>query len=203
VRLSVESLFPKPLLFDALDHFRRSAAATYVELREMMRQDVEATLTRDECDLCIGTTIPSGYLGDPLIEIELVAVAAANHPLHQLERALSREDLAREVFIALEDASSKSSTTRPWLITNHRWTMSTVESAISAVERGMGFAWLPRERIEGALHSGALLPLALKTGRIRTVNLYLVQAHPRLAGPSTQRLSAALLEVCASSSRVN
>jgi DNA-binding transcriptional LysR family regulator len=163
-----------------------------------MRQDVEATLTHDECDLCIRTTIPSGFLGDHLISIELLAVAAATHPLHRLGRTLTRDDLAREVVIALEDAAHKSAASRSWLISHHHWTMNTVESAINAVCRGMGFAWLPRHRIDDALHSGELKPLRLKTGRIRTVNLYLVPANPRLAGPATQSLGEAILAACRS-----
>lgn len=196
VRLSVESLFPKYLLFDALAAFGKSPESTYVELRETMRLDVEATLTGGDCDLCVGITIPSGYLGDQLIGVELVAVAAASHPLHQLGRTLTREDLAREVFIALEDATLKSTASRSWLITHQRWTMSTVESAISSVSSGLGFAWLPRYRIEEQLRDGTLKPLPLRTGGIRTVHIYLVQANPRTAGPSTQRLAECILSAC-------
>lgn len=199
VRLSVESLFPKPLLFDALAAFRRSAEATYVELRETMRLDVGAELAEDRCDLCIGITIPSGFLGDPLVDIELLAVAAPHHPLHALERSLNREDLTHEVFIALEDATLKSEASRSWLASNRRWTMSTVESAIAAVRKGVGFAWLPRHRIEEELASGVLKPLKLRTGGVRLVHLYLVHANPRQPGPSTQRLAEEILAACAGS----
>jgi len=198
VRLSVESLFPKPLLFEALARFHETAESTYVELRETMRLDVAAELGEDRCDLCVGITIPSGYLGDPLLDVELIAVAAPSHRLHSVGRPLSRDDLMHEVFIALEDATAKSVASRSWLITNQRWTMSTVESAIGAVCSGMGFAWLPRHRIEEHLQTGSLKPLVLKTGGVRLVHLYLVHASARQAGPSTQGLAEAIQSVCAS-----
>jgi DNA-binding transcriptional LysR family regulator len=201
VRLAVESVFPKPLLFEALDNFRQRPEATYVELREGGRQDVDLALTQAQGDLCIGLSIPSGYLGDHLLDIELIAVAAASHPLQRLGRLLTRDDLAGEVFVAMEDATLPSASSRPWLLTNRRWSMNTVESAINAVCHGMGFAWLPRHRILDELQRGELKPLELKTGRVRMVSLFLVEANARPQGPSAQRLSEEILNVCAGARR--
>jgi len=197
VRMSVESLFPKSLLFAALDSFRRSSASTYVELREVMRLDAETALTLDQCDLCIGHMIPSGYLGDHLIDLELVAVAAADHPLQRIDRLLTLDDLSAEVFIALEDVTLKSAASLAWLVSKRHWSMSTVESAINAVCRGMGFAWLPRHLIQTELQAGVLQPLKLKTGQVRKVSLFLIVASARVLGPSAQRLTEEILQQCA------
>ncbi len=53
---------------------------------------------------------------------------------------------------------------------------------------GRGFSWLPEDRIQTELQSGALVPLALRGAEERFAMLYLIYADREAAGPGTQRL---------------
>lgn len=195
ITLVVDAAFPSHLLMEALKRFIPHGRGTRVQLNEVILSGAEQALEEGWADLVIGVQVPKGYLGDRLIEIEFVAVASPEHALHRLERELNSEDLRKEVQVVMGDSGSVRPMERGWL-GEQRWTVSSIDKAVTTVNHGLGFCWLPRHQIETELAEGKLKPLPLSEGQSFTVDLYKVFGHPERVGPATRKLAEVLMEVC-------
>lgn len=198
VTLAVEVIFPQDRLLASLDAFARLTGATRVELIESVLSGTTDQLFSGTADLAITAWVPPGFLGEPLVTVEFVAVAHPGHPLHALERPLTQRDLRQHRQLVVRDSGVKESRDAGWLGAEQRWTVSHLATSVDAVTRGMGFAWLPRHRIAPLLASDALRPLPLLEGAQRHHELYLVFADRDDAGPATRALAECLRKGCPS-----
>lgn len=167
--LVVDNIFPRSKLFVILREFQHRYPDTHVHLTEVLENhplDVDAdvaVLTRRE-DM-MGR-------GEWLMNVDFVAVAHRDHPLHRLPSPLTEEALLRYPLVRI--ASRENNIQSTSLASSECWTFSTVESAIEAVMHQVGYGWLPQERISDALASGALQPLILPHGERRATPLHLI-----------------------------
>lgn len=191
IRLAVDIIFPTWLLLECCAAFGDERPDTRIEIVETVLGGTDEALTEGRVDLAIGGTVPGGFLGDPLMQVRFVCAAAPSHPLHQLGRELTLEDLRPHRHLVVRDSGALRSRSGGWL-NEKRWTVSNKATSIRAACMGLGFAWYPVENIREELESGRLLPLPLAEGRERYVTLYLVYADAGLAGPGTRRLAAIL-----------
>ncbi|MDX9874555.1 MAG: LysR family transcriptional regulator [Spongiibacteraceae bacterium] len=201
VRLAVEIIFPTCVLLDALARFAPESRSTRVQLLETVLSGTHEALLRREADLAIIANIPPGFLGQPLLAIEFIAVAHPEHPLHQLGRELTGHDLQGHRQLVIRDSGLKRKVDAGWLGAEQRWTVSNLRTSIDAVGHGLGFAWLPREHIRPELAAGRLKPLPLREGGSRQAQLYLVFADRDGAGLATRALAEALLATCREAER--
>lgn len=194
VRLAVDAALPATLLLSALREFARLAPQTRVQLTEVVLSGADEALLQRQVELAVGTRIPTGHFGERLLDIPFVAVAHPSHPLHQLGRELTAEDLSREMQVVLRDSGHANPRDDGWLGATLRWTVSSMQAVRLLVAGGLGFAWLPEHMVAGPLRDGTLQRLPLREGRIRHVTLYLVHSQPDLAGPATRRLADELIK---------
>ncbi|HEY9278527.1 MAG TPA: LysR family transcriptional regulator [Eoetvoesiella sp.] len=194
VRLAVDVAFPTPLLLQALTQFTRLVSTTRVQLTEVVLSGAEEALLGQQADIVVGTRVPAGYLGNLLLDVEFVAVAHPNHPLHQLQRELLTEDLKRHMQIVVRDSGTVSPRDEGWLGAPERWTVTSMETSVAMVQDGLGFAWLPRHLLQKRLQAGSLWPLPLRQGQVRQVPLYLIFGCTGQIGPATRQLATALEE---------
>ena len=66
-------------------------------------------------DLVIGGVVPGGFLGDPLMQVRFVCAAAPSHPLHQLGRTLTLDDLRQHRHLVVRDSGALRSRSGGWL----------------------------------------------------------------------------------------
>ncbi|GHA93784.1 LysR family transcriptional regulator [Modicisalibacter luteus] len=196
VRLAVEIIFPPDLLGRALTAFVPESRATRVQLIESVLSGTHEALLNHEADLIVTNRMPPGFLGQALMPIEFIAVAHAQHALHQLERELTSQDLAGHRQFVVRDSGLKRRQDAGWLGAEQRWTVSHLKTSIQFVTQGLGFAWLPREHIREELAAGQLKPLPLIEGGSRQETLYMVFADRDGAGPATRALAHALQDTC-------
>jgi DNA-binding transcriptional LysR family regulator len=137
----------------------------------------------------IVSTIPTGFLGDALMDIEFVAVAHPCHPLHALGRELEAEDLSRNLHIVVRDSGTNPRDHGWWLNSSQRWTVTSPHTRMEMICNGIGFGWLAEHKIQKQLEQGLLKPLPLRVGQRRKLSLSLVVTNPELAGPATCRLA--------------
>ena len=200
IRIAVDIVFPTWLLLQCLAAFGRERPETRIELIESVLGGTEEALTEGRVDLAIGGVVPGGFLGDPLMQVRFVCAAAPSHPLHQLGRTLTLDDLRQHRHLVIRDSGALRSRTGGWL-NEQRWTVSHKATSIRAACMGLGFAWYPAENIRDELDSGALVPLPLAEGRERFVSLYLIFADADTAGPGVRRLAEILRERVAETCR--
>lgn len=187
IRLVVDVAFPSQLLTNALTAFAPQDQGTRVLLEEVVLSGAAEALEEGNADLVIGAELPGGFLSDALMEIEFIAVAHPQHPLHQLGRELTMSDLEKEMQVVVKDSGQRAPRDIGWLGAEHRWTVSSMDTAVTTVSSGLGYGWLPRHQIIEALDKQQLRPLPLKSGSCFSSYLYLTygQEHP---GPATQLL---------------
>ena len=198
MRLAVEVIFPTWLLLQCLATFAKERPETRIELYETVLGGTDEALLQGNVDIAIGSRVPAGFLGDPLMRLRFIAVAHPDHPLHRLGRELGLRDLSRQRQLVIRDSGTQRTRTGGWLGAEQRWTVSNKATSIRAATMGLGFAWYPEENIRDELASGMLKPLPLKEGAEKWAELYLVFAERDYAARDTLRLAGIIREAVAS-----
>lgn len=193
IELVFDAVFPSALLLETLTRFSRERTPTRVQLREVVLSGAEDALRDGHSDLVISPIVPAGFIGERLIEVEFIAVAHPDHPLHQRD-TLNYRDLKHHTQLVIRDSGLRQQRDAGWLGAKHRWTVSSMSTSISALTRRLGFGWLPRHAISAELASGLLKPLPLTRGQRRHALLYLILPHGDDCGPATRRLADMLCE---------
>lgn len=193
VRLAVEIILPPELLLGALARFAEQAPQIRVQLIESVLSGTSEALVQRQADLAVTGMVPPGFLGDPLVQVEFVAVAHNDHPLLALDRTLTQEDLRHHRQVVIRDTGRYRQVDSGWLGADARWTVSHLTTAIAIIRRGLAFAWLPRDFVAQDLATGTLRALPLAQGGARTETLYLVYADPANAGQATRQLGEMLV----------
>lgn len=189
----VDGIFPRTYLFAALQKFNAMNQFTRLHIYEEILSGPTEALIEGRADLAITSKIPQGFSGDKIIEIESMAYAHPNHPLHQLRRELTEEDLRTERYIVVRDSGVKGERNEGWLGSEYLWKVDSIDLKVNLVAQGIGFSWLPRLIVEE--RQLPLKPLPLQIGRTRHYPLYLVLRDLQKIGPSCQQLTNAIKEV--------
>src|SRR5271169_3510303 len=175
LRLAVEIIFPTWLLLQCFARFADERPQMRIELYETVLSGTEEALLQRRVDLAICSRVPPGFAGDPLMRLRFIAAAHPDHPLHQLGRDLTMQDLRQHRHLIIRDTGSQRRS-GSWLGAEQSWTVSHKATSIHAATMGLGFAWFPEEMVRDELQRGLLKPLPLREGGERWDNLYLVFA---------------------------
>jgi len=193
IRIAVDILFPTWLLLQCFAEFCGEHPDTHLELYETVLGGTGEALAARRVELAIGTSVPQGFAGDILMPVRTVCMAAPSHPLHQLGRELTLEDLRRHRHIVIRDSGEQRVRSAGWL-NELRLTVSNKATSIHAVTTGMGYAWYPEDSVRGELERGALKPLPLREGAEKAGTIYLVFADREAAGPGALKLAGIIRE---------
>lgn len=196
VRIAVDHLFPMDRLLLVLDQFSHEAPLTRVDLQETVLSGGDEALIRGDVDLAVLPQAPPGFLAEPLMRFEFLAVAHPDHPLQHLGRSIDMNDLRRHRQVVIRDSGERRSRDAGWLGSEQRWTVTHMSTSIRAVCSGLGFAWFPRHHIHKELEAGILVPLPLREGGTREDGLELIYRDRDYAGPATEHLAALLRQGC-------
>ncbi|ETX12560.1 LysR family transcriptional regulator [Marinomonas ushuaiensis DSM 15871] len=196
LELVVDQIFPTPALLSALKAFESQSQGTAVQLREMVLSGSTEALTLGNPDLVLSSIVPKGYLADPIVEVEMMAVASPDHVLFQEKSPINNERLSHELQLVVRDSPVESPVDAGWLGVERRWTVSSVQSALEVVVSGMGFAWLPKAGIENELSTGKLKKLDLVSGGEQSFHLYAIFGKGERTGPAARLLVELLQAEC-------
>ncbi|HXC60666.1 MAG TPA: LysR family transcriptional regulator [Steroidobacteraceae bacterium] len=186
LKLVVDAAFPQQRLLGVLAELRVSCADTTISLADAVLSGAEDAIVDGAADVVVTTRVPQGFLGDWLMDVEMVAVAAPSHPLHALHRTLSLEDLVLHTQAVVRD-SGRQPRDEGWLGAQHRWTVASLEASHAAVRAGLAYAWLPAHLISSDIASAQLKPLPLTAGGTRHMSLYVVLVRGDTAGPAARK----------------
>lgn len=166
--LVVDSIFPRGRLFAILRRFQQLHPLTQVHLTEVLENDEPAIADADVMVLTRRQDMTGR--GEWLMNIDFVAVAHRDHPLHEATAPIGDDELARYPLIRIADRDTQPLQDAP----AESWTFSTIEAAVEAVMYQVGYGWLPEERIARPLAEGALIALPLSHGARRATPLHLI-----------------------------
>jgi DNA-binding transcriptional LysR family regulator len=193
LRLAVEIVFPTWLLLQCFARFADERPQMRIELYESVISGTVEALLQRKVDLAICSQIPQGFVGDNLMRLRFIAAAHPEHPLHQLGRELTVQDLRKHRHLIIRDTGSQRRAGSS-LGAEQSWTVSHKATSIHAAVMGLGFAWFAEDTVRGELERGVLKPLPLREGGERWADLYLVFADRDYAGPGALRLAALIRE---------
>jgi DNA-binding transcriptional LysR family regulator len=196
ISIAVDEVFPPEYLSNALQDLSLAYPNTRVQLVETILSGGPEKLLAGEVELLIAGQVPQGFLGEPIMQAQFIAVAHPDHPLHRLRRPLNLPDLAGHRQIVFRDSALGQRVDSGWLGAEQRWTVSHVATSVDMIRRGMGFAWLPASRVMPHVRQGDLAELTLETGSRRVSTLYLTHAGEDRAGPATRHLAQLLSTEC-------
>lgn len=200
LRLAVDIIFPTWLLLQCFARFAEERPQTRIELYETVLSGTEEALLERKVDLAICSQVPPGFAGDPLMRMRFVAAAHPDHPLHQLGRDLTLQDLRKHRHLIIRDTGRQRSSAT-WLGAQQSWTVSHKATSIRAAGMGLGFAWFPEDTVRDELERGVLKPLPMREGGERWGSLHLVFADRDYAGPGALRLAEIIREDVAQACR--
>lgn len=186
VSLAVDVIFPTWLLLDCFAEFSRLYPKVWISLTESVLSGTTEALLEGRADIAIGSSIPQGFLGEPLMQIRFIPVAHPDHPLHQLDRPLDARDLSQHRRLVIRETGVSDD--RNLIAAEQRWTVSNKATSIHAACMGAGFAWYPEMSVKNELDQGLLKPLPLRGGATRFATLYLMLADPKCQGPALGEL---------------
>jgi DNA-binding transcriptional LysR family regulator len=190
LRIVCDTLCPSSIMLDCLADLSAHCPDTRIECIESVLSGAEEALLERRCDVAITGIVPPGFLGDHLLRVKFLAVAQRDHPLHQLGRDLDYRDLRPFRQIVVRDSGVRRQRDSGWLDAVQRLTVSRMETSISAVARGVGFAWLPAVAMREELASGLIKPLPMIEGGERHADLFLILPNRDLAGAAALRCEA-------------
>lgn len=188
ISIAVDAIFPTWLILDCLHRFAEERPETRLELYDTVLGGTDEALLERRVDLAISAHLPQGFFGEYLTRVRFLPVAAPFHPLHQLRRGLTYEDLRPHRQIVIRDSGSQRLRSAGWLGADQRLTVSHKATSIRAILMGLGFAWLPEALIHDELASGQLKPLTLVEGGKPDISLFVTLSAPDAAGPGVRRL---------------
>ena len=186
LRVAADIIFPPQMLYHALNKVSQEYPLLRIELMETVLNGANTLLKDGEVDIGISPfPYPNGFSED-LCDIEFIAVAHPSHPLHELNRTLSLDDLKSYRQIVVRDSSTERKAESGWLGAEQRWTVSHVRTSIDIISQGLGFAWLPLAIISDKLEDGSLKPLPMEQGGLRKAMLHLCFADGDRLGPAAR-----------------
>jgi DNA-binding transcriptional LysR family regulator len=191
LNLAVDAAFPRSRLLDIIAELQQSCPSTQIQLADVVLSGAEDAITAGTADVVVTSRVPPGFLGDWLQDVTFIAAARPDHPLFQLGRELTTDDLVRHVQAVVRDSGTTHPRNEGWLGAQRRFTVSSMEASLATLLAGLAYAWLPEHLLEEVLRSGALKRLPLATGGARNISLHVVLARPELLGPAARAAVAA------------
>ena len=115
VRLVVDAAYPTANIVRTLSAFMPQSRGCRVRLREEVLSGVEDVLHEGSADLAISALNITGYLPIELGEVDFIAVAHPEHPLHRLQREVTFQDLEGQMQVVIRDSGRVQPRDAGWL----------------------------------------------------------------------------------------
>lgn len=196
LRIAVDEIFPQQVLYKVLENTSTQFPLLRVELVESVLTGASELLQNTDVDIAISPVTLADGFSEELCQIEFMAVAHPEHPLHQFNRELTFEDLKSQRQIVVRDSAINRKKDEGWLGAHQRWTVSHMTTSIDMITQGLGFAWLPVSAIKQQLSSGQLKPLPLTQQSQRRAQLHLIFKDGDRLGPAARAFIGELRYHC-------
>jgi DNA-binding transcriptional LysR family regulator len=194
IGLVLNDMFPSHILHSALKAFGEQCPQTRLEIYVEVLSGVDDKLRHGEAQIAINHMIPSGMVGEPIIDMEFVRVAHPDHPLHHIGRAIYHSDMKLHRQIVIRDSGNYRRENRGYLGSDQRWTVPNMREALELLKLGFGSGVLARSIAQPAIDAGELRELDIDGGGTIASNLNLIFSDKANTGPAALLLAKLLKE---------
>ena len=180
--LAIDPLVPTAPFIDSLQALRREFPDLPVSFSTEGVGGAERRLREGGASLafCILLpTVPDDLMAYPVMNLPLVPVVAAGHPLALLDRPLDRSDLGAHVQLVLSDARGPEGGS--YGVVGHRvWRFVDLGRRLDFLLGGFGWCKMPANAVEPHLDSGKLARLDIQDESVApSGGLTVYAAHAR------------------------
>jgi len=193
LKIAIDDIFPDALLYSALAQMSTLYPQVKIELIKNNVNKTNQLLSNSVVDLAISTSPICGINCSPLCDVEFVAVAHADHPLHNQGEQLSSRHLKSHRKIIVHSPATGTNYNNHCVNTEMCWSISHYQNAIDLVSQLFGYAWLPLSKIAHLLENKTLKVLNLEHATKHTINLYLMCNDSDRLGPAAQKFKEQLV----------
>lgn len=180
--LAIDPLVPTEPLIDSMRAFRDTFPDLPVSFFTEGLGGAERRLRVGSASLAFCLLLPSvpdDLMAYPLMDRTLIPVAAADHPLAQLQRTLSRDDLEAHVQLVLSDALDTDGPSYG-VISRRVWRFVDLARRLDFLLAGFGWCKMPSYLVEPYIAAGRLKVLDIATGSLsQDGSLQVYAAHIR------------------------
>lgn len=194
IGLVVNDMFPKHILYEALKEFGQQCPQTRLEIYVEILSGVDDKLRHGEAQIAINQMIPSGMVGEPIIEMQFVRVAHPDHPLHHMGRTIHHSDMKLHRQIVIRDSGSYRRENRGFLGSDQRWTVPNMFEALELLKLGFGSGVLALSIAQNAIDAGELKELDIDGDGRMISNMNLIFSDKENTGPAALLLAKLLKE---------
>ncbi|MBL4581249.1 MAG: LysR family transcriptional regulator [Gammaproteobacteria bacterium] len=194
VTIAVDVLMEVGSLVCAFEEFSQEFPHTRIRVLETSLSGTTEALIEKTADLVLGSHIPPGFRGVPLLQVKMVPVAAANHPLIKNRESVSEVELRNMRQVVLRDTGTHREQDAGWLQAEQRWTVSHFSTSIKLLRSGLVFAFIPQEWIMDELAQGTLRRIPVDSSMDRIIQMHLMLSNHQASGPATKALHDTIID---------
>lgn len=191
VTLALSTMVPADAMVETLRAFREHYPTVALNLRIGELGMVMDLVANGTADIGLGgapvkandhlTTEKIGYSS-------MIPVAAPQHPLVQLDRALTLIDVREEVQLVVTDASGLTQG-RDFNVLSYRiWRVSDIHTKRLLIIGGLGWGGLPAAMVRDDITEGRLVPLLLDAYQQGEYPIYAIHRTANPPGPASRWL---------------
>lgn len=128
----------------------------------------------------------------PIETVRMVAVAAACHPLAQVNRPISTDEMQQHVQLVLTDPSGRTSKRDHGVLSRRNWRLADLGAKHTMLLGGLGWGGMPFHMVEADIAAGRLVLIRPEEwGSYTSVQLSMCLIHrrDRVLGPAARWLS--------------
>ncbi len=190
ITVAVDVITPRALWIGSLSTFEAAHPDIRVEIVESALSGTQELIVQRKADLALCGLAPPGYRGERLARVPFIPVAHSEHALHRVGRELSEQDLRAQRQIVVRDSGAYRRISTGWLEAERRWTVSHFSNSIDLLLEGLGFAWIPHDKVATHIADGRLKALPVPDLGTRCVDLNMILPNRELTGPAATELAS-------------
>lgn len=195
VSLAISNMVPVDAVIDTLSEFGKRFPSVALSLGSGELGMVMDMVSSGRASVGVGGPLPKS---DDRLSVEklghsfMIPVAAAQHPLAQLERKIELRDVREEVQLVVTDASGLTQGKDFNVLSYKVWRVGDIATKHQLIRGGLGWGGLPAALIREDLASGRLVSLDIDAYETGDYPLYAIHKIANPPGPATAWLIEAL-----------
>lgn len=188
VALSIDVSLPAPVLIAVLKTFAAEFPTVALRLSVGTLGLIVDQVAKGEADIGIGGITDADVRLIEIGNVSLVPVAAPDHPLARLKRAVAQEELRDHVQLVVTDQSRRTAGKDFGVFAYRTWRLTDMHTKHLMLREGIGWGSLPPWMIADDLAQGRLVKLELEAFSGARGPLYAMHRNDRTPGPAASWL---------------
>lgn len=189
--IACEILYPKHRLLKVLQDYWPQSRGSRLKITDEVISGSTEAIRNKTADIVLTPNAPEGVHGNHLCTARLVPVCHPSHPILEYD-SISNDELADHLQIVISDTGQEKPD-HGWLKAEKRWTVTNFYEAITILQQGLGFCWVPMHYIEQHIQDGSLVIFNLEGSTEIQVPVTLVIPDRKNAGPGVLLLEQLIL----------